>query len=106
MAHSENEDDEDKVTLLDMKHDLNTYSLKKLRTLANVMIDSVIELTSERDIMNVELESLNENRDKMGEKMLKIEYQMVFLESEKIELKKQLHLINEKDEKQKGKSNG
>ena len=46
MAHSENEDDEDKVTLLDMKHDLNTYSLKKLRTLANVMIDSVIELTS------------------------------------------------------------
>ncbi|XP_015084274.1 uncharacterized protein LOC107027691 [Solanum pennellii] len=77
MAHSENEDDEDKVTLLDMKHDLNTYSLKKLRTLANVMIDSVIELTSERDIMNAELESLNENRDKMGEKMLKSEDQMV-----------------------------
>ena len=65
MAHSKNEDDEDKVTLLGMKHDLNTYSLKKLRTLANVMNDSVIELTTERDIMNVELESLNENRDKM-----------------------------------------
>ena len=46
MAHSENEDDEDKITLLDLKHDLNTFSLKKLRTLANVMIDSVIELTS------------------------------------------------------------
>ena len=42
MAHSENEDDEDKITLLDLKHDLNTFSLKKLRTLANVMIDSVI----------------------------------------------------------------
>ena len=33
--------------------------------------------------MNVELESLNENKDKMGEKMLKIEYQMVVLECEK-----------------------
>ncbi|XP_069151836.1 uncharacterized protein [Solanum lycopersicum] len=101
MAHSENEDDEDKVTLLDMKHDLNTYSLKKLRTLANVMIDSMVELTSERYIMNAELKSLNENRDKMGEKMLKIEDQMAVLEYEKIELKKQLHLINEKAEKQK-----
>ena len=53
-----NEEDEDKVTLRDMKHDLNNYSLKKLRTLANVMIDSVFDLTSERDIMNAELDSL------------------------------------------------
>ena len=57
MTHSENEDDEDKVTLLGMKHDLNTYSLKKLRTLANVRIDSVIELTSERDIMMLSLKA-------------------------------------------------
>ncbi|WP_353806008.1 C2HC-type zinc finger protein, partial [Acinetobacter baumannii] len=28
MAHSEYKDDEDKVTILDMKHDLHTYSLK------------------------------------------------------------------------------
>ena len=32
MAHTENEEEDDKVTLLDMKHDLNNYSLKKLRT--------------------------------------------------------------------------
>ena len=62
MAYLENEEEEDKVTLLDMKHDLNTNSLKKLRTLANGMIDSVIELTSERDIMNVELDSLTEKQ--------------------------------------------
>ncbi|XP_069155731.1 uncharacterized protein [Solanum lycopersicum] len=106
MDHSENEEEEDKVTLLDMKHDLNTYSLKKLRTLANVMIDSVIELTSEGDIMNAELESLNENKDKMEEKMLKMEDKMVTLESDKTKLKKQLHQINKEVEKQKGKSNG
>ena len=57
MAHTENEEEDDKVTLLDMKHDLNNYSLKKLRTMAKVMIDFVIELTSERDIMNAELDS-------------------------------------------------
>ena len=87
MAHSENEDDEYKVTLLGMKHDLNTYSLKKLRTLANVMIDSMVELTSERYIMNAELKSLNENRDKMGEKMLKIEDKMSSLESDNTDFK-------------------
>ena len=38
--------------------------------------------------------------------MLKIEDKMVVLESDKIELKKQLHLINEKVQKQKEKSNG
>ena len=106
MAHSENEDYEDKVTLLEMKHDLNTYSFKKLRTFANIMIDSVIELTSERDIMNAELDSLNENKDKMEEKMLKIEEKMASLESDKTELKKQFHQINEEAEKQNGRSNG
>ena len=45
-----------------MKNDLDKYSLKKLRTLAKVMIDFVIELTSERDTMNAELDSLTENK--------------------------------------------
>nr|XP_010318127.1 uncharacterized protein LOC104646422 [Solanum lycopersicum] len=87
MAHSENEEEENKVTLLDIKHDLNIYSLKKLRTLANVMIDSVIELTSERTIMNAELDSLTENKVKLEEKMLKMEDKMASLESDKTELK-------------------
>ena len=70
-----------------MKHDLNNYSLKKLRTLTNVMIDSVIELTSERDIMNAELDSLTENKVKLEEKLSKIEDKMVSLESDNTELK-------------------
>ena len=67
-----------------MKNDLNSYSLKKLRTLTKVMIDSVIELTSERDIMNAELDSLTENKVKLEEKMSK----MVSLESDNTDLKK------------------
>ena len=41
----------------------------------------------------------------MNEQMLKVEDKIVSLESDKIELKNQLHLINEKAEKPKGKSN-
>ena len=104
MAQSEDEDDEDKVTLLDLKYNLNTYSLKKLRKLANFMIDSVIELTSERDTMNAECESLNENRDKMVDKMFKIEGKMIVLETEKLELKNQLYLMTKKSKKLKGRS--
>ena len=56
--------------------------------------------------MNVELENLNQNKDKMEEKMLKMEDKVASLESDKTELKKQLHQKNEEAEKQKGKSNG
>ena len=83
MSHTENEEEDNQVTLLDMKNDLDKYSLKKLRTLAKVMINFVIELTSERDTMNVELDSLTENKVKLEEKMSK----MGSLESDNTELK-------------------
>ena len=95
MDQLDDEDDEDKVTLLDFKKNMNTYSLKRLTKLENVLINSVIELTSERDSMNVEFESLNENRDKMGKKISLIKEKMIVLESEKLELEKQLHLMTE-----------
>ena len=87
MAHAENEEEDDKVTLLDMKNDLNNYSLKKLRRMTKVMIDSVIELTSERDIMNAELDSLTEKKVKLEERMSK----MVSVESDNPKLKSQLN---------------
>ncbi|XP_015060407.1 uncharacterized protein LOC107006348 [Solanum pennellii] len=70
-------------------------------TLAYVMIDSVIELTSERDIMNAELDSLTENKVKLEEKMSK----MVSLESNNTELKKHLNQITEEAKKLNGRSN-
>ncbi|XP_069151990.1 intracellular protein transport protein USO1-like [Solanum lycopersicum] len=101
MAHTENEEEDNQVTLLDMKNDLDKYSLKKLRTLAKVMIDSVIELTSERDTMNDELDSLTENKVKLEVKMSR----MVSLESNNSELKNQLNKITEEAEKLNGMSN-
>ncbi|XP_069148130.1 MAR-binding filament-like protein 1 [Solanum lycopersicum] len=102
MAHTKNEEEDDKVTLLDMKNDLNNYSLKKLRRMTKVMIDSVIELTSERDIMNAELDSLTENKVKLEERMSK----MVSRESDNTDLEKQLNQITEEAEKLNGMSNG
>ena len=62
---------------------MDKYSLKKLRALAKVMLDSVIELTSEKDTMNAELDSLTENKVKLEEKKSR----MVSLESNNSELK-------------------
>ena len=59
------------------------------------MLDSVIELTSKRDTMNAELESLTENKVKLEKKMLR----MVSLESNNSELKNQLNKITEEAEK-------
>ncbi|XP_069144523.1 spindle pole body component 110-like [Solanum lycopersicum] len=102
MAHTADEEEDNQVTLLDMKNDLDKYSLKKLRTLAKVMIDSVIELTSEKDTMNAELDSLTENKVKLEEKMSR----MVSLESNNSEHKNQLNQIIEEAEKLNGMSNG
>ena len=101
MAHTKNEEEDNQVTLLDMKNDLDKYSLKKVRTLAKVMLDSVIELTYERDIAIVELDSLTENKVKLEEKMSR----MVSLESNNSELKNQLNQITEETKKLNGMSN-
>ena len=66
-----------------------------MRTLAKIMIDSVIELTSKRDTMNAELDSLTENKVKLEEKMSR----MVSLESNNSELKNHLNQITEEAEK-------
>ena len=102
MAHTENEEEDNQVTLLDMKNDLDKYSLKKLRTLAKVMLDSVIELTSERDTMNAELEILTKNKGQFEDTMSR----MVSLELNNSELKNQLYQITEEAEKLNGMSNG
>lgn len=50
MAKSDNEEDQENVTLYDLKQNLNAYYVRKLRNLANVLIDSVIESTIEKKL--------------------------------------------------------
>ncbi|XP_069152835.1 uncharacterized protein [Solanum lycopersicum] len=101
MAHKENEEEDNQVTLFDMKVDLDKYSLKKLRTLAKVMLDSVIELTFERDTMIAELEILTENKGQFEDTMSR----MVSLELKNSKLKNQLCQITEEAENLNGKPN-
>lgn len=56
MAKSNNEE---KVTLFDLNKNVNTHSFWMLRNLENGLIDYVIELTTEKDSMNNNLDSLN-----------------------------------------------
>ena len=67
-----------------------------MKKLTNVLIDSIIELTSERDSINVDFDILSENREMIVVRMAVIEEQMVILEYEKLELKCKLYLMIEK----------
>ena len=65
------------------------------------MLDSVIELTSERDTMNAELEILTKNKGQFEDTMSR----MMSLELNNSDLKNQLCQITEEAEKLNGKSN-
>lgn len=56
----EKSNDEDEVTLLNINRNLNTLFVRRLKKLDNILIDSVIELTTENDSMNCSLDGLNE----------------------------------------------
>lgn len=61
----EKSNDEDEVTLLNIKRNLNTLFVRRLKKLDNILIDSVIELTTENDSMNCSLDGLNEENRAM-----------------------------------------
>ena len=62
MAKSDDEEDEEEVTLSDLKQNLHVYCVKKLRILAAVLIDSIIESTTETELMNNSLDILHEEK--------------------------------------------
>ena len=66
------------------------------------MIDTIMELTTEKDSMNTSLDSLSEYRTVMIVHMSVIEEQVIVLEFENLEFKEQLSLMIEKSGKRKG----
>lgn len=49
-------DDDEEVTLLDIKQNLNSYSLKRLTGLASILIYSLVELINEKEFWGETLE--------------------------------------------------
>ena len=65
MAKSDDEDKDKQVTVFEIKRNLNTYSFRRLKNLANVLIDTIKVLITEKDAMNNYIDSLNEDKGMM-----------------------------------------
>ena len=81
---------------------MNKYSIKRLRKLANLLIDYFIELTTERHFMKNSFDGLNDEKEVMVVPMSGLDEQVMAIEYEKVELKEQLDLMIEKSDKKKG----
>lgn len=51
-----------KVTLLNIKQNLKDYSLKKLKSLANVLIDSLCDIKKEKYFLKVSLDDFENKK--------------------------------------------
>lgn len=65
MAKSDDEDKDKQVIVFEIKRNLNTYSFRRLKNLANVLIDTIKVLITEKDSMNNYIDSLNEDKGMM-----------------------------------------
>ena len=66
---------------------MNTFSTRKLRKLAIVLLDLISELTSEKDLINNSLDISQDGKIALVSQISDIESQMVVLEAENLELK-------------------
>lgn len=96
MEKYDDEEDEEKVTLFDLKQNLNAYSIRKLKNLVVVQIDSVIELTTEKDSMNNSLDNFNKEKLSLTDHASVIEEQLIVLETKNLEIKEKLKMLSEK----------
>ena len=99
MAKYDDEEDEEEVTLSDLIQNLHVYCVKKLRILVVVLIDSIIESTTETKLMNNSLDILHEEKVALVDQMSVVEENVIVLEAENLELKKSLKMLSEKSGK-------
>ncbi|KAH0648271.1 hypothetical protein KY285_033519 [Solanum tuberosum] len=85
------------------KFDDEEYEEEKLRSLAVVLIDSFIELTTENDLMNNSLDILREEKVALVDQMSIVEEQLMVLEAENLEQK--LKMLSKKCGSGKGEAN-
>jgi len=69
MAKSDDEENQDKVTLFDLKSDTDTLSIKRLRKLDAVLIDSVDKLTSENLTISEKLSLCEDENSTLNSQM-------------------------------------
>ncbi|KAH0689758.1 hypothetical protein KY290_017953 [Solanum tuberosum] len=99
MVKSDDEEYEEKVTLFDLTQNLNAYSVRKLRNPVVVLIDSITELTTEKDSMKNSLDNFNKEKLALTDHVSVIEEQLTVLETENLEIKEKLKMLSEKSGK-------
>ena len=104
MEKSDDEEDEEEVTLSDLIQNLHVYCVKKLRILVVVLIDSIIESTIETKLMNNSLDILHEEKVALVDQMPVVEENVIVLEAENLELKQRLKMLSKKSGKGKEKA--
>ncbi|KAH0770354.1 hypothetical protein KY290_014335 [Solanum tuberosum] len=102
MEKSDGEEAEEEVSLSDLKQNFHVYSVKGLRNLVVVLIDSIIELTTEKDLMNNNLDILQDEKVALVDQMSVVEEQLIVLEAKNLELKEKLKMLSEKYGRGKG----
>lgn len=93
MEKSNDEEDEKKVTLFDLKQNLSVLSVKKLMNLASVLIDSIIELSTKKDLMNNNLNIHQEEKVVVVYQMSVMEKQLIVLETINLELNEKIKRV-------------
>lgn len=93
MTKSDDKDVNEKVNLADFKKNVNVFSIRKLRNLLVVLIDSISELTIEMDLFNNILDIFQYEKLVMVTEISNIEKQMFVLESENVELKEKIKIV-------------
>ncbi|KAH0761780.1 hypothetical protein KY290_017853 [Solanum tuberosum] len=78
------------------KSDDEEAEKEKLRSLAAFLIDSIIELTTEKDLMNNSLDILHEEKVALVDQMSIVEEQLIVLEAKNLQLREKLKMLSEK----------
>ncbi|XP_070029342.1 uncharacterized protein [Nicotiana sylvestris] len=98
MAQSD-EDKEDEVNFRDVQRNLKFYSSKKLRSLANVLIDAYYSLDNDKEIMTIELGEAEQSRDDLVVCVVDLKETITNLEKEKEALNEKITSVeNERDD--------
>ncbi|XP_070009505.1 uncharacterized protein [Nicotiana sylvestris] len=101
MAQSDDdEDDEDaEVNFKDVQRNLKTYSSKKLRSLASVLIDAYYSFINDKKILTIKLRDAEQSRDDLVVCVVDLNETIANLKKEKEALNKKINTVeNERDD--------
>ncbi|XP_070020839.1 protein GRIP-like [Nicotiana sylvestris] len=101
MAQSDDdeEDEDDEVNFRDVQRNLKSNSSKKLRSLANILIDAYYSLVNDKETLTIELGEIEQSRDDLVVCVVDLNVTVTNLEKEKEALNEKITSVeNERDD--------